>query len=186
MFKTFHKGHIIQILTGSPGRSCNITFPVDCQESYIFPRDYIAPRENITIFGTTGTCDISSVPVDICYIRLVKMDDFGALWLPQSLVTRLQVCIQNKLNANLTVLLWRSIVNHCVLCLRSAFLSGSVSSIWNWCYCCCCLYFLLNCLYFPGQYNSVFDLGVYARLTTWARETISYTTIIYKYLPFWE
>ena len=52
---------------------------VDCQESYIFPRDYIlyytegniVPRENITILAPP-TRDILSVPVDICYIRWSK------------------------------------------------------------------------------------------------------------------
>ena len=55
---------------------------MDCQESYIFPRDYIfpevrstegniVPRENITILAPP-TRDISSVPVDICYIRWSK------------------------------------------------------------------------------------------------------------------
>ena len=48
---------------------------VDCQESYIFPRDYIVPRENITILAPP-TRDISSVPVDICYIRWSKLNDF--------------------------------------------------------------------------------------------------------------
>ena len=45
----------------------------DCQESYIFSkcaalRENIVPRENITILAPP-TRDISSVPVDICYIR---------------------------------------------------------------------------------------------------------------------
>ena len=44
---------------------------VDCQESYIFPRDYIVPRENITILAPP-TRDISTVPVDFCYIRWSK------------------------------------------------------------------------------------------------------------------
>ena len=55
---------------------------MDCQESYTFPRDYIflkcaalreniVPRENITIL-TPPTGDISTVPVDICYIRWSK------------------------------------------------------------------------------------------------------------------
>ena len=55
---------------------------VDCQESYIFPRGYIFPkraalreniitRENITILAPP-TRDISSVPVNICYIRWSK------------------------------------------------------------------------------------------------------------------
>ena len=55
---------------------------VDCQESYIFLRDYIfakcvalreniVQRENVTILAPP-TRDISSVPVDICYIRWSK------------------------------------------------------------------------------------------------------------------
>ena len=53
-----------------------------CQENYIFPRDYIfpkcaalrkniVPRENITILAPP-TRDISSIPIDICYIRWSK------------------------------------------------------------------------------------------------------------------
>ena len=45
---------------------------VDCQESYIFPWDYIVPRENITLLAPP-TRDILSVPVDICYIRWSKL-----------------------------------------------------------------------------------------------------------------
>ena len=52
---------------------------VDCQESYIFPRDYIfpkcaalweniVPRENITILAPP-THDISTVLVNICYTQ---------------------------------------------------------------------------------------------------------------------
>ena len=70
---------IIQILTGTVMK---YHVSVDCQESYIFPRDYIflkcaalreniVPRENITILAPP-TRDISSVPVDICYIRWSK------------------------------------------------------------------------------------------------------------------
>ena len=78
---------IIQILTGTVMK---YHVSVDCQESYIFPK-CAAP-----------TCDISSFPVNICYITWSKFD--GALWLPRSLVTRLGVCVQNKLNANFTSL----------------------------------------------------------------------------------
>ena len=62
----------------------------------------IVPRENITILAPP-TRDISSVPVDICYIRWSKWMIsskcyvfYGALRLPRSLVTRLGVCVQNK------------------------------------------------------------------------------------------
>ena len=44
---------------------------VDCQESYIFPRENIVSREKITILAPM-TRDISTVPVDICYIRWSK------------------------------------------------------------------------------------------------------------------
>ena len=64
---------IIQIL---PGTVMKYHVSVDCQESYIFPRDYTFPkcvalRENITILAPP-TYDISSVPVDIRYIRWSK------------------------------------------------------------------------------------------------------------------
>ena len=89
---------------------------VDCQESYIFPRDYIfpkcaalreniVPRGNITILAPP-TRDISSVPVDICYIRWSKWMISSKLYtcvlrLPRSLVTRLGVCVQNKTECKL-------------------------------------------------------------------------------------
>ena len=59
---------IIQILTGTVMK---YHVSVDCQESYIFPRDYIFPK------CAAPTRDISSFPVDICYIRWSKFD--GAL-----------------------------------------------------------------------------------------------------------
>ena len=63
----------IQILT----RTVMKYVSVECQESYIFPRDYIflkcaALRENISILAPP-TRDISTVPVDICYIRWSKL-----------------------------------------------------------------------------------------------------------------
>ena len=94
------RSDIIQILTGTVMK---YHVSVDCQESYIFPRDYIFPkctalRENITILAPP-TRDISSVPLDICYIRWSKLmisSIVCALRLPRSLVTRLGVCVQNK------------------------------------------------------------------------------------------
>ena len=78
------------------------------------PRKLFFPRENMNIFATQThdissiPVDISSIPVDICYIRwsnwMISSKFDGALWLPQSLVTRLGVCVQNKLNANFTAL----------------------------------------------------------------------------------
>ena len=97
--------YIIQILTATVMK-CH--FSVDCQESYIFPRGYIFPkrtalreniitRENITILAPP-TRDISSVPVNICYIRwskwMISSKFDGAVWLSRSLVTRLGVCVQ--------------------------------------------------------------------------------------------
>ena len=109
---------IIQILTATVMK---YHVSVDCQESYIFPRGYnhkgkynylgttdtakrvifsqgvIITRENITILAPP-TRDISSVPVNICYIRwskwMISSKFDGALWLSQSLVTRLGVCVQ--------------------------------------------------------------------------------------------
>ena len=97
--------NIIQILTATVMK---YHVSVDCQESYIFPRGYIFPkraalreniitRENITILAPP-TRDISSVPVNICYIRwskwMISSKFDGVLWLSQSLVTRLGVCVQ--------------------------------------------------------------------------------------------
>ena len=53
---------IIQILTRTVMK---YHISVDCQESYIFP------RENITLLAPPAH-DISFVPVDICYIRWSK------------------------------------------------------------------------------------------------------------------
>ena len=84
-----------------PRRSWNITFRWTAK-SYIFPRGYIFPkraalreniitRENITILAPP-TRDISSVAVNICYIRwskwMISSKFDGALWLSWSLVTR--------------------------------------------------------------------------------------------------
>ena len=78
---------IIQILTG---KVMKYHVSVDYQESYIIRRG------NITILAPP-THDISSVPVNICYIRwsnlMISSTFDGALWLPRSLVTRLEVCV---------------------------------------------------------------------------------------------
>ena len=77
---------------------------VDCQESYILPRDCalrenIVPRENITILAPP-TRDILSVPVDISVILDGQNEWFPqncmCSTIPQSLVTRLGICVQNK------------------------------------------------------------------------------------------
>ena len=123
---------------------------VDCQERYICPRDYIFPKELYfpEVRSTEGkycpegkynylatpTCDISSVPVDICYIRWSKLmisSKFYVLYDPTKFGNKTR-SLHTKQNWTQTwqlarVLLWRSIVNHCVLCVRGAFLSRSVS-----------------------------------------------------------
>ena len=65
----------MQILTGMVMK---YHVSVDCQESYIFPKRTVL-RENIVMkeyihvtILTPPTHDISSVPVNICYIRLSK------------------------------------------------------------------------------------------------------------------
>ena len=102
--ETDGKANIIQILTMTV---MNNHVSVDCQESNIFPMDNIAPRENTTILASP-THDISSISVDICYIRwskwMISSKFDGALWLSWSLVSRLGVCLQNKLNTNMTAL----------------------------------------------------------------------------------
>ena len=131
----------IQILTGTVMK---YHVSVDCQEDYSFPRDYSFPkcaalrenivlRENITILAPP-TRDISSVPVDICYIRWSKWMISSKLYVlydPTKFGYK-TTSLRTKENWTQTwqlarVLLWRSIVNHCVLCVRGAFLSGSVS-----------------------------------------------------------
>ena len=146
---------IIQILTGTVTK---YHVSVDCQKSYIFP------RENITLLAPTKR-DISSVPVDTCYVRwsnqwLLK-SKFIIMVLSDKLGNKTRVCVQNKLNANWT--------NLCafyddVLLLTTAYSAYEVHFfwvsflIWKLCYCCCRLYSILNCYIFPvGQYNSVFD-----------------------------
>ena len=93
-----------------PRQSWNITFRWTAKRVIfsqgvihcIFPkraalRENIITRENITILGPP-TRDISSVPVNICYIRwskwMISSKFDGALWLSRSLVTRLGVCVQ--------------------------------------------------------------------------------------------
>ena len=76
-YNNYDKTNNIQILTATVMK---YHVSVDCQESYIFPRGYIFPkalreniitRENITILAPP-TRDISSVKVNICYIRWSK------------------------------------------------------------------------------------------------------------------
>ena len=147
--------HIIQILTGTVMK---YHVSVDCQESHIFPRGYILiTRENITILAPP-TRDISSVPVNICYIRwskwMISSKFDGALWLSRSLVTRLGVCVQNNLNANLTAL---RAFYYGVLLLTAAysdfaghFFLGQFPNM-ELLLLLLSLYSLLNSLYFPGR-----------------------------------
>ena len=143
---------------------------VDCQESYIFPRGYIFPkraalreniitRENITILAP-ATRDISSVPVNIWYIRwskwMISSKFDGVLWLSQSSVTRLGVCVHNNLNANLTA--WRTFY-YDVLLLTAAysdyaghFFLDQFPNV-KLLLLLLSLYSLLNLLYFPGWWN---------------------------------
>ena len=142
---------------------------VDCQESYIFPRDYIfpkcaalreniVPRENITILAPP-TRDISSVPVDICYIRWSKWmisSKCYVLYEPTKFGNKTR-SLRTKQNWTQTwqlarVLSWRSWRTRCISFWVS-FL------IWNWC---CRLYFISWMVIFLwlrhfGCYNSVFD-----------------------------
>ena len=137
---------IIQILTATV-RKYHVS--LDCQESYIFP------REDITILAPP-TRDISSVPVNIWYIRwskwMISSKFDGVLWLSQSSVTRLGVCVHNNLNANLTA--WRTFY-YDVLLLTAAysdyaehFFLGQFPNM-ELLLLLLSLYSLLNLLYFP-------------------------------------
>ena len=158
---------IIQILTVTVMK---YHVSVDCQESYIFPRGYIFPkraalRENIITRGNitilaAPTRDISSVPVNICYIRwskwMISSKIDGALWLSWSLVTRLGVCVQNNVNANLTAL---HAFYYDVLLLTAAYSDyarhyflGQFPNM-ELLLLLLSLYSLLNSLYFPGWWN---------------------------------
>ena len=116
---------------------------VDCQESDIFPRDYIFPRENITILAPP-TRDISSVPVDICYIR----------WS----TTILEICVQNKTERKLdslrafyydVLLLTTAYSAYAVYCLLGQFPNMELTLL--------LLLLLFLRLRHNGCYNSVFD-----------------------------
>ena len=99
-------------------------------------RENIVPRENITILAPP-TRNISSIPVNICYIRWSKwmispkLDGAFCFMITtkfgnktRSLRTKQTV---RKLDSFARFLLWRSIVNYCALWLRGASLSSSVS-----------------------------------------------------------
>ena len=122
-------------------------------------RENIITRENIAILAPP-TRDISSVPVNIWYIRwskwMISSKFDGALWLSRSLVTRLGVCVQNNLNANLTAL---RAFYYDVLLLTAAysdyaghFFLGQFPNM-ELLLLLLSLYSLLNSLYFPGWWN---------------------------------
>ena len=138
--------NIIQILTPTVMK---YHVSVDCQESYIFP-SILAPP----------TRDISSVPVNIWYIRWSKLmisSNFdGVPWLSQSSVTRLGVCVHNNLKANLTA--WRTFY-YDILLLTAAysdyaghFFLGQFPNM-EVLLLLLSLYSLLNSLYFSGWWN---------------------------------
>ena len=150
---------------------------VDCQESYIFPRDYIFPkcaalRENIVLRENIISWHHRHVifhPFRSISV-MVKINDFliilCALRLPRSLVTRLGICAeQNKTERKLDNL---RAFYYDVLLLTTAYSAYSfwVSFlIWNLCCCCCCcccccrLYLIVIFLRLRhfSCYNSVFD-----------------------------
>ena len=162
----------LQILTGTVRKICFGGLPGQsyCTKWLYFPDaravlwGNIVMRKSI-IPPAPPKRDILYVPVDICYIRwsksMVASKFEGALQLPQSLVTKLGVCIQNEQNTNMTA--FRAIYFHDVplsTTVYSDYLSGAVFLKGSWWYCCCRLYFLLNWSIFPdGQYtcNSVSD-----------------------------
>ena len=133
--------HIIQILTGMVMK---YHVSVDCQESYIFPTlglyfpqsaqhwGKYYPEGKYNYLGTT----------DMWYfIRPGKnILDGQNEWFPQNcMCSTTTTKFGNKIRSLRTkqtwtqtwqlarVLLWRSIVNHCILCVCGASLSGSVS-----------------------------------------------------------
>ena len=161
---------------------------VDCQESYIFPRDYIfpkcaalrgniVPRENITILAPP-TRDISSVPVDICYIRWSKLMISSKFYVLYDYTTKFgnkTRSLRTKQNWTQTwqlarVLLWRSIVTHCVLCVTRCISFWVSFLIWNWWCCCCHLYFIY---YRMGRrISAIWLVNYYVRICHW-RHAIS-------------
>ena len=138
---------------------------VDCQESYIFPkraalRENIITRENITILAPP-TRDISSVPVNICYIRWSK-------WMISSKFDGADCSATitkfgNKTRSLRTKQSERKLFYYDILLSTAAysqyaghFFLGQFPNV-EWLFLLLLLYFLLNCYIFPvGQYNSVF------------------------------
>ena len=127
----------------------------------------ISPEGNITLLAPPKRF-ISYVPVDICYITCTCR--WSNEWFNQILWCSMTTTkfgnksrslrtkqTERKLDSFARFLLWRSIVNYRVLPITRGISFLVNFLIWNWCYCCCRCCFLLNLLYFPGQYNSVFD-----------------------------
>ena len=146
---------------------------MDCQESYI------VPRENITILAPP-TRDISSVPVDICYTRWSKWMISSNLYvlyirLPRSLVTRLGVCVQHKTERKLDSL---RAFYYDVLLLTTAYSAYAVHFFLGQFPNMELMLLLSPLFYLLNRYNFViaslrllslrFWPAVYARLTTWA------------------
>ena len=67
--------NIIQILTGTVMKYHVFKRVIFSQGKWAALRENIVPTENITI-SAPPTRDISNVPVDICYIRWSKFNDF--------------------------------------------------------------------------------------------------------------
>ena len=131
----FNMGVIIQISTGTVMK---YHVSVDCQQSYIFPKcaalkENIVPRENINLLAPPAR-DISSVR-SIFVILDSQNERFHGNFMCSMTTTKFgnktrslrTKQSERKFDSYARVLLWRSIVNHCVLWLRGAFLSGSVS-----------------------------------------------------------
>ena len=125
-----------------PGRSWNYHVSVDCQELY-FPKGLYFPkcaalRENMSEgkYNSLGTTDTWYFIVRLISVILDGQNE----WFPQNFMCSTTTTkfgnktrsLRTKQNWMQTwqlarVLLWRSIVNHCVLCVRSAFLFRPVS-----------------------------------------------------------
>ena len=144
--------NIIQILTGTVMK---YHVSVDCQELY-FPKGLYfpevrrtegkyCPEGKYTCLGTHRHV-IFPPSWSICYIRWSKLmisSTLCALRLPQNLVTRLGVCVQNKTEHKLDILrtFYYDILLFTTAYAVHSFL-GQYFLIWTWCYCCCRLYFI--------------------------------------------
>ena len=171
----FHCNIIMQILTVTVMK---YQVSVDCQESYIFPRGYNHEGKYYYL-GNHRRHDISSVPVNIWYIRWSKWmisSKFDSV-LSQT-ITKLRTRL--GLSAYTTIwmqtwqlearfLLWRSIVNCCVLDYAGHFFLGQFPNMET---VIVVALFLIEFVIFSRlvKYNSVFPKSM-RRLTTWASQT---------------